>query len=206
MWITEKGTVRVNNGSILVGIGEAPLGNCVAGAGGTIYFLPGATVIIPFPGRMYELKGGNITGRLPVRTPNGLLSPSGGAADRQKSAALVSKTAEPRAEVPGPATLQGALSVQDGTLRIEIGGSPENSPAMRVTGPVTLGGKLVLQFTNGFAPAEGQKFSLFDFQSTVTGQFAQIEITGLAPGFEYELTPDASGLYTFTALSDGVAI
>jgi len=196
--IFEKGIVRlIGAGSILIGSGLEGPGECVVGVGGTL--LHNGKLI----GKRVR-HGGTILGKMaPSSEPRSL---SRFASAEAANVALSSRAAQPLADTSSGAVIDAELSMEvTATTIIEIAG-PANSqqPALRVTGPVTLGGKLALQFLDGFAPAKGQKFRLFDFQSTITGQFAQVEVAGLAR-FQYELTRDAAGVYTLTALSDGVA-
>lgn len=67
-----------------------------------------------------------------------------------------------------------------------------------VTGDATLGGTLVLQFRNGYAPAQGQPFAVLDVGGTVTGEFENIEVQGLAPGVLFDVAPSEGG-YTAVA-------
>jgi hypothetical protein len=172
------------------------------GNGGILILEPGAN-LITVPGSLLS-EGGNIFTRLPPPPPAGPAPHPIGLRAAGNSSAM-------RAQAAGNdvATIQGSVSMtHSGTITVEI--DPENAtstqPALRVTGDVNLGGKLTIQFTHAFAPVVGQKFKLFDFQSKVAGQFAQIEVTGLAPGFQYDLKPDSAGLYTLSALNDGAAI
>jgi hypothetical protein len=67
-----------------------------------------------------------------------------------------------------------------------------------VTGDATLGGTLVLQFRNGYAPAQGQPLAVLDVGGSVTGEFENVEVQGLAPGalFDGALS---GGVYTVVA-------
>jgi T5SS/PEP-CTERM-associated repeat protein len=78
-----------------------------------------------------------------------------------------------------------------GTLELQIAGTgAANSDHLIVTGQATLGGYLELDFTNGFAPQAGQVFNLLSFGATA-GQFAGVEVTGLAPGWTLPSIPRA---------------
>jgi T5SS/PEP-CTERM-associated repeat protein len=54
-----------------------------------------------------------------------------------------------------------------------------------VTGDATLAGKAKLQFGNGAAPRQGDAFELLQVAGEVTGAFDEVEIAGLAPGFDF---------------------
>ncbi len=72
-----------------------------------------------------------------------------------------------------------------------------------INGTVEFKGELQLNFGEGFAPRTGDQFTFIQADST-TGSFDEVTITGLAEGFEYELTL-SNGVATLTALNDGVA-
>jgi T5SS/PEP-CTERM-associated repeat protein len=75
-----------------------------------------------------------------------------------------------------------------------------------VTGDATLGGTLVLQFLNGFAPAQGDAFPVLDLRGAANGDFANVVVRGLAPGsFDFDRS-DQDGVVTFTSLTDAVAL
>jgi hypothetical protein len=75
-----------------------------------------------------------------------------------------------------------------------------------VTGTAALGGTLSISFIDGFAPRAGQQFTVLTAAGATIGQFASIEILGLAPGFSYSALPNAAGALVLTAQNDGVAI
>jgi len=72
-----------------------------------------------------------------------------------------------------------------------------------IDGTAELAGHLVLNFGEGFAPSQGDVFNFIQ-ATAMTGSFADVEITGLAPGFEFDLEI-VNGVVTLTALNDGVA-
>jgi outer membrane autotransporter protein len=91
-----------------------------------------------------------------------------------------------------------------GTLDLQIAGTnPADADHLVVTGQATLGGFLELDFVNGFAPQAGNVFNLLTFGST-TGQFAGVEVTGLAPGWTFTLSP-ANGVFNLLSTSNGVS-
>jgi hypothetical protein len=67
-------------------------------------------------------------------------------------------------------------------LRARTGPPPPPETPLVVTGDASLDGTLVLQFRNGFAPAQGQSLRVVEVGGTATGAFAQMEVQGLAPG------------------------
>jgi probable HAF family extracellular repeat protein len=69
-------------------------------------------------------------------------------------------------------------------------------------GSAALAGTLRLAFQNGYAPQAGDTFTLLDAAST-TGAFAATEVTGLEPGWLFELEI-VNGTVVLNSLSDGV--
>jgi hypothetical protein len=72
-----------------------------------------------------------------------------------------------------------------------------------VTGAVMLGGVLELEFSQGFAPKQGDSFTFLTATGGVSGAFDRVEIKGLLPGFAYDLTY-SSGQLALAALNDGI--
>jgi hypothetical protein len=108
---------------------------------------------------------------------------------------------------PGTLTLDSDLVVDaTGVVFAEVAGkAPAQQDHLVVTGTATLGGKLVLQFMNGFAPHTGDHFDLLTVGGAVTGGFATIETAGLEPGALLE-SAMVGGVLTATAVNDGVAL
>jgi hypothetical protein len=99
---------------------------------------------------------------------------------------------EPSATLAIP--LAGADSTDQGRLRIV--------PAHGMDGSAALAGTLRLDFQNGYAPHTGDTFLLLDAASA-TGSFSTTEVTGLAPGWQFEITI-VNGTVVLNSLSDGV--
>lgn len=119
--------------------------------------------------------------------------------------------ASPDASQPQGAAATMAIS---GTLttgptgRLEIpliGSGAGQYGSLVVTGTVTLDGVLALDFSNGYAPSQGDTFALLTAVDGLTGTFDSVAISGLMPGFEYEISY-ANGQLVFEALNDGVAL
>jgi T5SS/PEP-CTERM-associated repeat protein len=77
-------------------------------------------------------------------------------------------------------------------------------------GPVVFGGDadisnttLVLQFVNGFAPHQGDVLPVFEAHGQLTGQFADVQIVGLAPGAGFDVDPQTG---MASSLTDTVAL
>jgi len=118
---------------------------------------------------------------------------------------------------PGRAALASSAAIETGTL--SINGDVTLSPTAEVkldilnladhdqlivNGNLNLvGGALTLAFDNGFAPKKGDTFE-FLVGDSFTGAFDGIQITGLAPGFEYDWNI-SGGALVLEALNDGVS-
>lgn len=93
----------------------------------------------------------------------------------------------------GTGTIGGKLTLQTGAnVALNIGGRGRElgHDYIRATGALTLAGTLDVALTNGFIPAPGDSFDLFDFPSR-TGAFATIHLPALSsPAFQW----DTSGL------------
>ncbi len=77
--------------------------------------------------------------------------------------------------------------------------------SLAVTGTASLDGVLALNFSNGYAPSQGDTFTFLTATDGISGTFDSVEISGLAPGFEYELTI-VNGQVMLEALNDGVPL
>ncbi len=108
---------------------------------------------------------------------------------------------------PGLATIEGALTLEPGTVtEFEIGGTDSGRAHdhIEATGPVALGGTAVVSFRDGFAPSVGQTFDLVR-ASAVTGAFQVVEIRGLGAGFAYALDTLAGGTLRLTVTAPAPA-
>ncbi|KAB2965066.1 MAG: hypothetical protein F9K16_02895 [Thermoanaerobaculia bacterium] len=102
-------------------------------------------------------------------------------------------------------TVDGALTLgASGRLEIPLAGPlPGEYGSLAVTGAASLDGVLSLEFQSDYAPREGDLFTLLDVAQGVTGDFTGVEIHGLEPGFEFEITI-VDGQVVLEALNDGV--
>jgi hypothetical protein len=102
-------------------------------------------------------------------------------------------------------TIEGSYS-QDGAgeLRLSIAGDVAGEfDTLGVTGNISLGGKLVLNFD--YAPQAGDQLQLILAGGTIAGAFSSIEYGNLADGFV--ATPNIDGgTFTLTAVTDGVLV
>jgi T5SS/PEP-CTERM-associated repeat protein len=102
-------------------------------------------------------------------------------------------------------TITGTLTLSStGRLEISlIGSTPGQYGSLTVNGAANLDGVLALDFQQGYAPHRGDTFTLFTATGGVSGAFDSVEISGLLPGFEYELAY-TDGQLALEALNDGV--
>ena len=135
---------------------------------------------------------------------NGYLSP---AFFPTVSAAVARPGRANETETPPPGVLRFDGNLQlgpTGVIRVEVrGAEPGNQTRLEVLGTATLNGRLELNFSNGYAPRQGDQLRFITAKGGVNGGFAGVTLAGLAPGFEYDL--DASGgEVRLTALNDAV--
>jgi probable HAF family extracellular repeat protein/T5SS/PEP-CTERM-associated repeat protein len=104
-------------------------------------------------------------------------------------------------------TVSGTLTMSaTSQLRIPLIGSTAGQyGSLGITGTVHLDGMLALDFDNGYAPHQGDTFTFLAATGGVTGTFDSMTISGLMPGFEYDLTI-ANGQVLLEALNDGVPL
>ncbi len=112
--------------------------------------------------------------------------------------------AKPAPPVGGTLTIDGDLVVGPTGVVLAEAAGPEASRLV-VTGDTTLGGTLVLQFRNGFAPRAGDPFEVLQANGTVTGDFASVAVRGLAPGAQFDVAKSGTK-WVATAAADTVAL
>jgi hypothetical protein len=107
--------------------------------------------------------------------------------------------------VTGTLAVSGTLTIgPTGRLKIPLTGSRAGwYGSLMVTGAANLDGVLALNFSNWFAPQQGDNFTFLTATDGISGTFDGVEISGLAPGFEYGLSI-IDGQVTLEALNDGV--
>jgi T5SS/PEP-CTERM-associated repeat protein len=108
---------------------------------------------------------------------------------------------------PGTLTIQGNyVQTAGGRLEIEVAGkSGGQFDVLNVTGNATLGGRLRLEFIDGFAPRQGDMIEFLDVGGMVANSFANVELRNLEPDFQFEVR-GAAGTMTMVALNDGVFV
>jgi T5SS/PEP-CTERM-associated repeat protein/VCBS repeat-containing protein len=151
---------------------------------GTLYVGPGAVASIDSGiGLLHNLTGGRIAGSGTARATvinYGEIAPGG---------SIGVLTIDGRLEQPAQS---------GGTLTFDIGGTFRgvSYDGIDVNGRVDLpGGKVVLNFVNNFAPGPDQAFTLIHADTQIDPNVTRnVEVRGLAPGFDYSLEVRGSNL------------
>lgn len=127
-----------------------------------------------------------------VNTPLAALAAS------QPQAPTPTASATPTLAISGTLTIGPA-----GRLEIPVtGNGPGQYGSLAVTGAANLDGVLALDFRGGYVPRRGDTFTFLTAAGAVAGAFDSVEISGLPPGFEYELAIE-NGQVMFEILEDG---
>ncbi len=123
------------------------------------------------------------------------------------ASAVTSSSIAGAQDVSGTLAISGTMTTGPaGRLEIPLVGSGAGQyGSLAVTGAANLDGVLALNFSNWFAPQQGDTFTFVSATGGVSGTFDSVEISGLASGFEYELTI-VNGQLTLDALNDGVPL
>lgn len=171
-----------------------------------------------------ELKNGAtiVAGEGMYVTPNGAVIGSGyiylgtiGLVNEGTLSPAINVTVVPLANAPQRqdrtqdflATMEitGALTISPtGRLEVPITGSNAGEyGGLKINGSATLDGVLALAFRDGYAPSRGDTFTFLTATGALAGVFDSVEISGLPPGFQYELTI-VDGQLVLVALSDGI--
>ncbi len=125
-----------------------------------------------------------------VNTPLAALAAS------QPQAPTPTASATPTLAISGTLTIGPA-----GRLEIPVtGNGPGQYGSLAVTGAANLDGVLALAFRGGYVPRRGDTFTFLTATGGVSGTFTSVAISGLPPGFQYELTVE-NGQVTLEALS-----
>ena len=158
---------------------------------------------VKFLGRLTIGSGGTLRGNGTIRSGNGTtrgkVSVIGSGSNQFVGRVLPGLS-------PGTLTIDADYEQLGGELGIEIGGtSPGQFDVLAVTGNATLGGNLLLEFIDGFAPRQGDVFPFLDIDGALTGAFDTIDIKNLMPGFQFDLRTEG-GQLSIVALNDGVFV
>lgn len=105
---------------------------------------------------------------------------------------------------PGTLSIEGDYTQEaSSSLVIEIAGQDAGTQhdVLSVTGDATLDGELVLRFTDGFSPDEGDVFNFLQVLGETSDDFDQVTVENLMAGFEFDESGIAEG--NLLALNDG---
>jgi hypothetical protein len=103
----------------------------------------------------------------------------------------------------GTLAVAGAASFVPGSrLRLDLVGLNQYD-RLTLSGAARLNGELVLAFSEGYAPRVGDSFAFVSAGSSA-GAFANVTVTGLAPGWQFSLS-SSGGVTTLRSDSDAVA-
>ena len=108
---------------------------------------------------------------------------------------------------PGTLTIDGNARFAGGVLKVEIGGLGAGQfDLLNVLGELSFADALIeLDFIDGFVPHAGDSLD-FARAVSITGlNLARFSTSGLAPGFEFDISVDGGGLH-FRALNDAAAV
>ncbi len=108
---------------------------------------------------------------------------------------------------PGTLTIEGNFTQEPlGLLDIELAGASAGQfDVLKVVGDASIEGDVLLEFIDGFAPHQGDRFNFLSVTGARSGQLQNVEVRNLAPGFQFELQNDAGGL-SLVALNDAVFV
>lgn len=106
----------------------------------------------------------------------------------------------------GTSLINGDFELDSGgALSMNLSGTNSSTgyDVLQASGNVSLAGSLVLNFVDGFSPRAGQSFTFLKFGS-LNGSFSQVQVGGLASGFQYQIQTNNNAL-VLVASNDGVA-
>jgi T5SS/PEP-CTERM-associated repeat protein len=108
---------------------------------------------------------------------------------------------------PGTIVIEGDYEqASDGVLEMQAAGLSDGQfDVLHVTGSATLGGKIDVEFLNGYLPRAGDVIPFLTLDGAATGDFAQINFPQLVPGFKVK-HGIVGGTYKLTALNDAVLV
>ncbi|WP_439576244.1 PEP-CTERM sorting domain-containing protein [Elioraea sp.] len=185
------GSLTISGAGSLVSADRIVVGAPVSLAGSTS---DGGTVIVSNGGTLQA-------GEVRIGT-SGLVGGSGGTIIG--NVVLDGGTLAPGAS-PGTLNIVGDLTVLDGILKIEIGGTGAGQfDVLNITGTTMIaGGTVLFEFIDGFAPTAGQTFDFFSGPNAPTvAAGVTFAVGGLQAGFQFDLSGPA---LTFVALTDGIS-
>lgn len=199
---TNTGTVQAQNGGVVraTAVSFNNAGAITVGAGSQMVVAgqAGGESLTQTAGGLIDVDGtltvadAAVENTAPLRLAGGVLSGDGTLiADIENTGGTVSPEAAGGGEGSmGSLLLDIGVYTQSagGALRIDLGGASVGQfDLFDVDGPVNLGGRLELNFVNGFTPAVGNVFRFFEYGANArTGEFASV--VGLNNSFAYTVS------------------
>lgn len=107
----------------------------------------------------------------------------------------------------GTCSITGDFQLDSGgLLSLDFTGTNAGSgyDVLNASGNVSLSGTVALNFLDGFAPKAGNTFTFLKFGTNLSGAFNGVQLSGLAPGFQYLIQTNNHAL-VLVAENDGVA-
>lgn len=195
-------TPQVKANKLCVGATTA----CGTSTGATGVFDMRDDAVVHIAGEVIVGRGGRLTAD-GVLTATTVSIESGGSVELGlaplPSASALRTASQAAAAQPGTLTINGNLSLSaSAVITIDVT-SATGFDKLIVTGNSALNGKLVLNFSNGYAPKQGDSFKFLSSLNS-SGAFANVEIAGLAPGFLFAVT-SSGGTTQLVANNNGVA-
>jgi hypothetical protein len=188
-----SGALEIRDAGVFVGSPGSP-GSVLIGPGGVI----GGTGTR----NLLRLNGGLVTNHGVIATPLDVDGRYDAASTGSIVAAVSGAPLVPRLRARSPDAAFAALA---GVRRKPKPLGPAEGPLV-VSGDAGFAGTtLVLRFRNGFAPAQGDVFRPVEVAGAVNGNFADVVVEGLAPGFDLA-TAVVDGAVTVTSLNDATAL
>lgn len=157
-----------------------------------------------------NLTGGKLTTKILERGDAGTFNFTGGTLSAETVAFSLENnggTIAPGASA-GMTHILGDLSLNSGTLAIEIGGTdPAEYDRVAVDGLATLGGALAVTLLevggSAFAPELGDQFAFLVSAGGVEGMFADVSLPELSAGLDWQLASDGMATY-LTVIEEAV--
>jgi T5SS/PEP-CTERM-associated repeat protein len=217
-----NGTITISGAGSTLSATNLSVGGTATAAGGTGTLLVGSGGTVQVANKIQMWKAGkvDVTGGGSVMVGSGASAPSGDvqigaggtlggggtiAGDLLNIGGIIAPGDPAMLSVTGDYTQTG------GILQLDIAGTdPSDYDQLDVSGELSLqtGSNLELNFIDGFAPVEGDTFDLISYGNLdpPNNAFANVEVEGLEPGFDYTLASSGGNSFALTALNNAVAV
>jgi fibronectin-binding autotransporter adhesin len=216
--ITVTGTTQVGDGTsassltLTSSAAQLSTGNLVVSTNSSVLLQGGATItassLTTQQSGTLDVRGGAMTVGTGPQGALGTVTIFKGAVANLAGYLLGTKVIVGGTLAPGnsdPPTIDANLEIDSGgVLDMVINSDTGNTSHLTVTGTTTVAGKVLLDFQHGFAPKAGDSFDLFTVSGGMSALGTDIEVAGLASGWQYSVQ-DQSGDTYVDSMSDGVA-